>query len=100
MKKERKAVQDLSQTLKALQKETVAPTAYIDGMGDRPNACSVQLRKSDTRGSGNRNDSKEREEEIQRLSAERSKLLQTGAYTKYDSVIKEMERKMVSLVRD
>lgn len=100
MKKERKAVQDLSQTLKALQKETVPPTTYIDGKGDRPDACSVQFRKSDARGSVKRKDSKGNEEEIQRLSAEREKLLGSGAYNNYDSVIKELESKMISLARE
>lgn len=72
-----------------------------DGRGDRQELPCGSTRKSSFR---NKNDgtadgTKVKEDEIKRLTAERNKLLQTGAYNNYDSVVRELEKRMVALAQ-
>lgn len=100
LKKERKAVQDLSHTLKALKKETVEPAEYNERRAERPvdqPSSSKFIRKSCNPSNVCVAPARTPEDEINRLTEERHKLLLSGAYTKFDPVIKELEKKMVSL---
>ncbi|CAL8110553.1 unnamed protein product [Orchesella dallaii] len=90
LKKERKAVQGISETLKALKIESNA-TQAVEAQNVEPNIISASIEKGKTK--------QTKEDEIQRLTHERSKLLGTGAYTQFDMVIKELERKIVSLAK-
>ncbi|ODM90365.1 hypothetical protein Ocin01_16315 [Orchesella cincta] len=90
LKKERKAVQGLSDTLKALKCDSNA-TQISNGPNGHPNLPSTSIETARAAIS--------KEDQIQRLADERTKLLGTGAYTQFDMVIKELENRIVTLAR-
>jgi len=102
MKKERKAVSSISNQIRSLQ----------DGARQNRAPCSSSSNHSTQNGTKERNDhelqkrdpgqnsapsSSSQEAEIQRLTETRNDMLQSGAYTRYDLVIREMEKKIFSL---
>lgn len=86
-----KAVQGMSNTMQALKKESVIHDVPNGGNGDQPDMILLKSIPKSTR--------KSNEDEILRLRDERKKLLETGAYTQFDVVIKELEKKMVTLAQ-
>jgi len=82
LKKERKAVTELSATIKQFKDSSKAKAKE-----DRINVNNASVSRS------------KNEEEIKRLNDQRNGLLNTGAYTQYDMVIKEMERRIVQLAK-
>lgn len=91
LKKERKAVADLSQTIRVLQ-DTAKTKSSVEK--------NAEIRQSEVRNKKQISESQsKKEDEISRLTQTRNSLLSTGAYTQYDMVIKEMERKIVGLAQ-
>jgi len=104
MRKDRKAIQKVSDKLREMQ-----------NTGQQPPLSFVQLREQCKKSkrnkksslskrdeNGNKQDlimssdsSESSSDEVGRLTRQRNKLLTSGAYTCYDSVIKELERKLV-----
>ncbi len=90
IKKERKAVSDLSQQIKTLQ----------DNKSGKPEGAVGGKRKSDQPPEVVSLDApvmQSNDDEIQRLISMRSGLLHTGAYTQYDDVIKQMQKRITGL---
>lgn len=85
MKKERKAVAELTQHIKTM-KDSKASSAQVPEKDKNRLSPAKSTRHS-----------KSNEEEIERLTQMRSGLLVTGAYTQYDTVVKELERRILEL---
>lgn len=104
MKKGRKEGVDILQHIRTMQESNKSPKGE-EGVGSSRGASGRKLEKeNDFNRKQHKNSVKvpqeqvsSNEAEIQRLTTMRSGMLSTGAYTKYDMVIKEMERRIVGL---
>jgi len=95
MKKERKAVVDISQQIKSMQDSTNNNRSKTHPVNSNNVAKSKNLENNENKSPNRKSDSNQ--DEIKRLQQVRNGLLTTGAYTQYDMVIKEMERRIVGL---
>ncbi|OXA58854.1 hypothetical protein Fcan01_07816 [Folsomia candida] len=96
MKKERKVLVDCSRQIRSMQDHRPPATAPENKKG--ASARSEKNHESTKKEPQHQTDETlTNEEEIQRLTQMRSGMLHTGAYTKYDMVIKEIEKRIVGL---
>jgi predicted nucleic acid-binding Zn-ribbon protein len=90
LKKERKAISEFSETIKSMKNSSKAKeseSSPIKPYLAQPEASSASVSRTVN----------SKEEEIERLKDQRNGLLNSGAYSQYDMVIKEMERRIVQL---